>query len=171
MQKKVLLSLLAAAPVAFTASAHENVNFDNLLQVNPTDDVWKNGGITALEFGDNQMTVKQAACTTSCDVMQVWQNKKGTELPKGLYKLNFGVLKGAVVTINGEDFTNGGEFNFDGTRFLIEIKNKVTADPYTFGQVTLNLIYDFKAQQTTLRDLFNAIWKRRGGLTLSGTRD
>ena len=98
MQKKVLLSLLATVPVAFTANAYADVTFDDLLQLKEGGDNWNFGGITELAFGTDRVTVKQPGSEATVNIVDVW-GKKGV-LPSGKYRLTFATLETAVVTIN-----------------------------------------------------------------------
>lgn len=161
MQKKVLLSLLATVPVAFTVSAHQNVTFDDLLQLKQGGDNWNFGGITELTFGEDQVTVKQPGSVAEVDVATVWEAKKGFALPTGNYRLNFGVLSTAVVTINGKDYTPGDVFIYEGGGFVVTIKGSINAHQYSFGQAKLTLDYDFA---TTERDLLSKLSGLEGEL-------
>lgn len=157
MQKKVLLSLLATAPVAFSVSAHQNVSLDNLLEVKENNDAWKFTGIPNLTYGDNQVKASQPGTSAYMELTEVWSEKKGGEMPKGLYKLNFDVLETAKILINGEEFTNGSEYNYQGGNFKIEITNSINASAYTFGKGHLQLRFDFAQEQADLNNALAAL--------------
>lgn len=152
MQKKVLLSLLAAAPVAFTVSAHENVTMNTLLSVSEGDS-WKLGGISDLEYGDNTVTVKQTGVNISLDLAAEWLAKNGSAMPNGYYRINFGEFTNCKMDINGTEFDNGGTFEYTGGAFVITINeaDASIANPMTFGLGQLDLKYNFAEEQSFLQ--------------------
>lgn len=156
MQKKVLLSLLATVPVAFTANAYADVTFDDLLQLKEGGDNWNFGGITELAFGTDRVTVKQPGSEATVNIVDVW-GKKGV-LPSGKYRLTFATLETAVVTINDKAYTPGAEYEYKtGDPFVVKIKGSINAHQYVFGGAKITLNYDFKAAQTHFDKELNRI--------------
>lgn len=153
MQKKVLLSLLAAAPVAFTASAHENVNFDNLLQVNPTDDVWEYNGMSAIQTGPNRVEIQAAAAMgpVTVDIIKAYEKAfPGKQLPAGEYKIT-GFFKNATVKVNDKVFTSGNTISYNGEgKLTLSVESAYASDKFEFGDVTLALVCDFSQIATDL---------------------
>lgn len=147
MQKKVLLSLLATVPVAFTANAYADVTFDDLLQLKEGGDNWNFGGITELAFGTDRVTVKQPGSEATVNIVDVW-GKKGV-LPSGKYRLTFATLETAVVTINDKAYTPGAEYEYkEGDPFVVKIKGSINAHQYVFGGAKITLKYDFEEAQS-----------------------
>lgn len=165
MQKKVLLSLLATVPVAFTANAYADVTFDDLLQLKEGGDNWNFGGITELAFGTDRVTVKQPGSEATVNIVDVW-GKKGV-LPSGKYRLTFATLETAVVTINDKAYTPGAEYEYKtGDPFVVKIKGSINAHQYVFGGAKITLNYDFKAAQTHFDKELNRISSKLNPISL-----
>ena len=165
MQKKVLLSLLATVPVAFTANAYADVTFDDLLQLKEGGDNWNFGGITELAFGTDRVTVKQPGSEATVNIVDVW-GKKGV-LPSGKYRLTFATLETAVVTINDKAYTPGAEYEYKtGDPFVVKIKGSINAHQYVFGGAKITLNYDFKAAQTHFDNELNRISSKLNPISL-----
>lgn len=165
MQKKVLLSLLATVPVAFTANAYADVTFDDLLQLKEGGDNWNFGGITELAFGTDRVTVKQPGSEATVNIVDVW-GKKGV-LPSGKYRLTFATLETAVVTINDKAYTPGAEYEYKtGDPFVVKIKGSINAHQYVFGGAKITLNYDFKAAQTHFDYELNRISSKLNPISL-----
>ena len=151
MQKKVLLSLLAAAPVAFTVSAHQNVSMNTLLSVSPGDH-WNLGGISDLTYGENTVTVNQTGVKVFLDLAAEWKDKNGSDMPVGYYRIYFATFENCQMDINGTKYDNGATVEYTGGAFVITINDSVIASKMTFGGGELTLIYTFEDEQSYLQN-------------------
>ena len=160
MQKKVLLSLLAAAPVAFTVSAHQNVSMNTLLSVDEsafkaTDAngvaFWSLGGITPEKFDGNKVELQLSGDAITFNLASKWQAVNGAAMPKGKYQINFGDFDNCAMKINGVDFKNGEvyDYNGDGT-FVITFSQSVMEGAMVIGNGSLSLQFNFDAEMERL---------------------
>lgn len=151
MQKKVLLSLLAAAPVAFTVSAHQNVSMNTLLSVSPGDH-WNLGGISDLTYGENTVTVNQTGVKVFLDLAAEWKDKNGSDMPVGYYRIYFATFENCQMDINGTKYDNGATVEYTGGAFVITINDSEIASKMTFGGGELTLKYNFEDEQSYLQN-------------------
>ena len=146
MQKKVLLPLLLAGPVALPAFADINFDFPNIQDWNSTGSSFNEGFKV-----EGSTTQVDAAVGTGTIISQVI-----TGYPAGNYNLIFSAVSNINVAVNGEalEATKSGEntvYNFSlgkNQTIQIEVSPANASLPFSFTGLNLVLIFDVKKAQS-----------------------
>lgn len=154
MRKEVLLSLLAATPVAFNAYADVTVG-------TVATDSWNLGGVAGAG-----LSIENGKVTIPLTATNAWVDYKVDKvtLPIGTYAINFETFENIKVSVNdGEAVVPDENGNVTFTLAEASSSVKITIarvkdqENVTFGTVTVKLIFDFEAYQTKMNTLASAL--------------